>query len=113
MKTERRKQLMDDYKNRKPEMGVLSILCKPTGESFLEIFKDTKAGMNALRARLTPSHPNTHFRELVEKYGVDEFEISLLEVLDYDDPEKDQTADLEALRELCLAKDEKASRLWK
>ncbi len=112
MKTERKKQLIEDYKNRKPEMGVLAVLCKETGESFLEISKDTRAGVNAMKARITTSHPNKHFRELVEKYGPDGFEISVLEVLDYEDPTEDQTADLKALRELCLTRDEKAFKLW-
>ena len=42
MDTKRKKELLEAYKNRHPEMGVISYRCKETGEVFLGISKDTK-----------------------------------------------------------------------
>lgn len=46
MDTKRKKELLQQWKNRRPEMGVISFRCKKTGESFLGISKDTKADFN-------------------------------------------------------------------
>ena len=49
MDTKRKKELLQQWKNRHPEMGVISFRCKKTGESFLGISKDTKADLCAGR----------------------------------------------------------------
>lgn len=59
MDMKRKKQLLEEYKNRRPEMGVISYRCLATNESF------------------------------------------------------DHTAELEALREQCLAQDKQARRIWR
>lgn len=41
MDAQRRKELMLEWKNRRPEMGVISIVCKATGDMFLGTSKDT------------------------------------------------------------------------
>ncbi len=40
MDKKRRKELLESYKNRRPEMGVISYHCKETGETFLGISQD-------------------------------------------------------------------------
>ena len=42
-----KKALTEEWKNRRPEMGVISLRCKETGETFLGPAKDTKAGFNS------------------------------------------------------------------
>lgn len=39
MDMKRKKQLLEEYKNRRPEMGVISYRCIATNESFLNFLK--------------------------------------------------------------------------
>ena len=59
------------------------------------------------------SHPNKRLAALWGQYGEEGFEWSVLKTLDYENPEDDHTAELEKLREQCLAEDEKAVKIWK
>ena len=87
MNTERKKQLIMEYKNRHPEMGVISLKCRATGESFLGISGDTRTAFNSVCARLSgSSHPNRHLQELWKEYGEEGFEQSVIKVLKYEDP---------------------------
>ena len=97
-----RKAMVEQWKLRRPEMGVISIRCKATGEAFLGASKDTKADFNSNRVAA-----------LWEQYGEEGLEWSVLKTLDYENPEDDHTAELEKLREQCLAEDEKAVKIWK
>jgi hypothetical protein len=114
MDSVRRKQLLEEYKNRMPEMGVISFRCIATGEAFLGISKDTRADFNSNRSRLAfNGHPNKRLQELWNQYGENGFEISVLKVLKYDDPNEDQTGKLEKLREQCLEQDINAKKIWR
>lgn len=114
MDTIRKKELLEIYKNRHPEMGVISYLCKETGEVFLGISKDTKADFNSTNVKLAANwHPNKKLQELWNKYGLKGFELSVIRVLEYDDPNEDNTAKLESLREQCLASDPNSRRIWR
>jgi hypothetical protein len=114
MDMKRKKELLEAYKNRRPEMGVTSYCCKETGEVFLGASKDTKAEFNSTRVKLETSwHPNKRLQELWNKYGPDGFELSVIKILKYEDPLEDHTEELERLREQCLAADPNARRLWK
>lgn len=114
MDSNRKKQLMQEYKNRKPEMGIISFRCNATNESFLEISKDTKASMNSIRGKLASNwHPNKKLQALWDQYGEDGFTLSVLQLLKYEDPLVDHTEDLKKLREECLAKDDQATKMWR
>ncbi len=114
MDKNRRKQLLEEYKNRKPEMGIISFRCLETGESFLGISKDTSTDFNSQRARLdTNYHPNKRLQELWSLYGAAGFELSVLKILKYDNPDDNHTDELEALREKCLAQDPQAKKIWR
>ncbi|WP_069999169.1 GIY-YIG nuclease family protein [Cellulosilyticum sp. I15G10I2] len=114
MDIKRKKELLEAYKNRCPEMGVISYRCKETGEVFLGISKDTKADFNSTSVKLGANlHPNKRLQELWNKYGQESFELSVIKVLKYDDPHKDHTAELESLRQQCLAADPNARRIWR
>ena len=79
-----RKALVEEWKNRCPEMGVISIRCKATGEAFLGASKDTKADFNSNRFQLSAGmHPNKRLAELWNQYGEGGFELSVVKVLKY------------------------------
>lgn len=114
MDMKRKQELLEAYKNRRPEMGVISYRCKETGEAFLGISKDTKADFNSNSIKLGANcHPNKRLQELWKAYGRDKFEFSVIEVLKYEDPNENHTAKLEFLREQHLASDPNASRIWR
>lgn len=110
----RKRELLEDYKNRRPEMGVISYCCKETGEVFLGISKDTKADFNSTNAKLAMNyHPNKRLQELWNQYGQEGFELTVAKVLKYEDPNEDHTEELEDLREQCFAANPGARRIWR
>ena len=114
MDIKRKKELLQKWKNRHPEMGVISFRCKKTGESFLGISKDTKADFNSNRFQLTIGmHPNKRLTELWNQFGEEGFELSVVKILKYENPDDDQTDELEKLRKQCFITDTKARKIWK
>lgn len=113
METNRRRELMDAYKNRRPEMGIVSYQCNETGERFLACAKDTRAELNGTRFKLlSGTHPNKRLQALWQTHGEGGFTCSVIRVLKYDDPHEDQTDALNALRERCFKEDPDASPVW-
>ncbi len=109
----RRKELLLEYKNRKPEMGVIAFCCEHTQETFFHPSKNTKAEINSHRFRLEMgSHINRALQALWKAHGC---RIEVVEVLPYDEeaPDKDYTADLEALCAGYMERTENAKRLLK
>ncbi len=114
MDIKRKKELLELYKNRHPQMGVISYRCRETGEVFLGISKDTKSDFNSTNMKLSSNwHPNKQLQQLWNQYGPEGFERSVIKVLKYDDPNEDHTEKLESLREQCLAADPNARRIWR
>jgi len=114
MNIQRKKQLLEEYKNRKPEKGILSFRCTPTEESFLCSSKDTKADINSNCFKLSANyHPNKRLQELWNQYGEANFEISVIRVLKYENPNDNHTEELEKLLNQCLDSNSKARRVWK
>lgn len=113
MDSVRKKELLEEYKNRRPKMGVISYHCRETGESFLGISKDTQADFNSNNAKLTANyHPNKRMQELWNTYGQQGFETAVLKILKYEDPHKNHTVELEKLREQCFTMNPRASKIW-
>ena len=76
-------------------MGIISISCKPTGDLFLGISKDTRAEFNSNRFKLSiKRHANKQLQELWDRYGENDFEYSVVEVLQYENLEDDPTDNL-------------------
>lgn len=110
----RKKELLEAYKTRRPEMGVIALRCEATGETFLGVSRDIPAGMNSIRMKLSSGfHPNRRLLELWKQHGPEAFTFFTARTLEYEDPGEDHTAELEKLREACLTADPKARKIWK
>jgi hypothetical protein len=105
MDENKKKLLLLKYKYRKPEMGIIYYKCISTGDIFIGISKDTKADINGNSFKLRGNlHPNHILQKMWNDYGMDNFEIGVLEVLPYDEKDKDKdkddyTKELESLYE--------------
>lgn len=112
MEKNRKKEIINEWKNRHPEMGVISVSCKSTGESFLGISKDIKADFNSIRFKLFSNyHPNKQLLAMWKENGKDQIDFSVVKMLKYDNPQDDQTAKLKDLLEECLRENPVANRL--
>ena len=70
MDANRKKQLQEEYKNRCPEMGIVSYRCISTNESFLAASADIKASFNSTTMKLSSNyHPNKYLLSLWKEYG--------------------------------------------
>ena len=70
MQTDRRKELRDAYKSRRPDMGVVELRCTATGQRFLGITRDAAKELNSLRAKLNGGgHPNRPLQQLWSEHG--------------------------------------------
>lgn len=114
MATERKKQLAEEYKNRMPEMGVISFRCIATNQVFLGVSKDTRADFNSLRFKLTAGgYPNKQLQTLWKQYGESGFEITVAKALKYENPHDDHSEELEKLREQCMLENPQAEKIWR
>ena len=114
MDIKRKQDLLDAWKNRHPEMGVISFQCNATGEAFLTTSMDIPAKFNRIRFQLSAGNcPNKRLQELWAQYGEDAFELQVVKRLEYDDPNEDHQEELDTLFELCLLENSKARRIWK
>ncbi len=104
MDKNRKKELIEEYKNRKPDMGVLSLTCTITNDVFMLTSNDMTATINSELFKLNSGlHGNRELQTLWHANGEDAFEWKIVELLDYQDQDVDYSDDLESLLELCLA----------
>lgn len=109
----RKKELLEEYKHRKPPMGVIALTCLATGEAFLGASRDTQADFNSICFKLTAGgFPNRRLQQLWNQYGRQGFTLTVLETLEHKE-DQDDAARLEQLRQACLDKDPKASKIWR
>lgn len=112
MDLQRKKELLYEWNNRHPEMGVIAIVCKETGDAFLTISKDTSVGFNRHRFQLPANmHPNKALQALWNQYGESGFAYTVVKVLECKDPLEDYTEELEEMLEQCLAEMPKAKKM--
>ena len=70
MDMKRKMELLNEWKNRRPEMGLIAITCKSTGELFVDISTDTQFAFNSHRFKLSANfHPNKRLQQLWQQYG--------------------------------------------
>lgn len=114
MDKDRKKQLIEEYKNRKPNMGIISFKNIDTNIEFVGIAKDTKADINSVVIRLKTSwFNNDELQKLWNLHGEEGFNITVVKELKYDNPNDDQTKKLEKLLIDYLEENKGAKRLWK
>lgn len=114
MDIKRKKELLNEWKNRHPEIGVFIIKCKTTGDIFAGISKDTQVEFNSQRFRLSSKlHSNKDLSKLWEEYGENNFEYVVEKVLKYENPNDDYTKELEELLEKYLLDKPQARRIGK
>ena len=90
MDNQRKRELKEAYRTSRPPMGVLSFRCVPTGESFLLASRNIPGDTNGVTFKLNSDyHPNRHLLELWRRYGEENFQVEVLEELDYRDESDD------------------------
>jgi len=96
-----RKELKEEYKRMKPEMGVFRIRCRETGQNFLCAVGDLKGRINRNLFQLDMgSHPVRELQADWKTRGAEGFDTEVLEILKYDRDESktDYSEELELLR---------------
>jgi hypothetical protein len=102
-----RKELREQYKNIKPEMGVIMIKSEKSRKCFIEATRNIRGAMNRAQFSLDiGSHINKEFQKDIEELGASTFKITILEKLDYDEKKenKDYKEELAILRTMCAEK---------
>ena len=108
----KKKELLMQWKTRHPEMGVICIQCKVTGEIFADISRDLQRAFNSHRFQLSAGlHSSRRLQELWNEYGEDSFEYKVGSTLKYDNPDEDQTAKLIAMLDSFLLEHPQAAKL--
>ncbi len=96
-----RKQMVEEYKNMKHEMGVIVIKCEQLKKCHVVGHKNTRTFINGATFKLNAgSYVNRELQSDYTKWGKDKFTIEVAEVLPYDDDETktDYAEELEILQ---------------
>jgi hypothetical protein len=92
MDKDRKKELKELYAQSKPQMGILYFRCIPTDHIYLMAVTDTKGRLNGLKMRFAGNMYNGSRNKNIQsewnQYGESQFDIKVLDILDYD---KDET----------------------
>ena len=84
----RRKELVEQYKQMKPDMGIFWVRCKDSSKCFLETSRNLKGKMNSTRFQLDAgNHPYQQLQKEWKELGAEHFDIEVLELLKYDKDE--------------------------
>ena len=112
MDKEKKKELVSEWKERHPEMGVVSVKCTATEDQFYDVSKDTSIWFNRHRFELNANqHRNKRLQELWNTYGEAGFEFTTVSELEYEKVEDVKASDLKELLEICLLENPKAKKL--
>lgn len=101
MSNEKKKELQAQYKQMKPEMGILAVINMHNGKYFLEITQNLKGKLNSVSFQLrSGGHPNKELQRDWVEAGGKGFEIIILEQIEYDKDETktDYSEDLQLLK---------------
>ena len=107
MSSEKKKELQEQYKLIKPDMGIFAVINKSNGKHFLETTKNLKGKLNSVKFQLkSGGHPNKELQKDWQVLGVDQFEIIILEQIEYDQDESkiDYRDDLKLLKMIWIEK---------
>ena len=102
MKT--RKELIKEYKMKKPRLGVFQIRNISNGKIFVRGAFDLETIWSSQQFKLElGGHTNEALQKDWKEFGADKFEFLVLhELKSADDPSVDARAELKALEDLCL-----------
>jgi len=101
MSSERKKELQEQYKQMKPDMGILAVINKDSQRCWLEATPNLKGKQNSVLFQLkNGSHFNRRLQKDWNEMGEEAFQIVVLEQLEYDKDESktDYREDLEVLK---------------
>jgi len=99
---DRKKELKMQYKQMKPDMGLIVVRPKSGNKFFLQATQNLKGFMNRIIFQLdTGRHPNRELQKAWQELGKNNFMVEVLEKLEYDEDEsKTDYSDELALLEL-------------
>lgn len=81
---DRKKELKEQYRQMKPEMGPFAIRLKNGGKFYIKAARDLRGVMNGALARLRIGmHPNRELQKEWTAQGPDAFVVEVLEKLPY------------------------------
>lgn len=98
---DRKKELKMQYKQMKPEMGIIIIRSNSTNKCYLEGTQNLKGTINSNKFKLgAGNHPNRELQKQWKEQGEENFTIEILERLEYDEDETktDYSEDLALLQ---------------
>ena len=85
---DRKKELKEQYKQMKTEMGVFIVQNNLNNKYLLVTTQNLKGMINRVRFQLNNGgHPNSELQQEWKRFGEDKFDIIILETLDYDKDE--------------------------
>lgn len=100
----RKKELIEQYKQMRPEMGVLLIRCLREEAVFLAPCPGFTIRRNRILFQLNMgSHPNRRLQQLWQQYGQEGFEMLELDTLAYREGDNYRDSYVDELRELAEA----------
>ena len=99
-----RKELVREYKQRRPHMGVYRIQCTATGNTLVAASADLHSILNRHRAQLNlGGHPRRDLQADWKQHGPDAFTFEVLDTLEHPEAEDyDPVEDLTVLEDLWL-----------
>lgn len=109
MDKQRKKELLEQYRQMRPEMGAFVFHCKGNGKNYLCVDKDIRGTINSIRFQLWANsfRLNAGLQKDWNEYGEDQFDIEIVEQLNYDEKAPDKTdysEELKILAEIWLEK---------
>lgn len=88
MDKNRKKELINQYKQMKPPMGIFMIRCKVNNKCYIQATQDLRGVINGAEVRLESGmHPNRELQKEWNEFGSGNFTIEILENLEYDKDE--------------------------
>lgn len=100
---DRKKELKEQYKQMRPDMGIYVVRCNSNDKCYIGSTKNLKGKINSTKFQLSSGgHPNYELQKEWQEYGEANFTIEIIDILDYDKDESktDYTEDLETLKEI-------------
>lgn len=98
---DRKKELKLQYKQTRPQMGIFIIRSKSNNKCYIQATPDLRGVVNGAKARLGGGlHPCLELQKEWNEFGADNFDIEILETLEYDKDESktDYTEELALLQ---------------